>query len=129
MDSNTTFSYEYSAKDNKEVQEIRKRYLPRTESKLDELRRLDRQVQAAGQLPALTLGIVGCLVFGLGLCMAMQVLGGGVVLGVLIGMIGMVGMLFAFPVYRSSFNKKKAEFSPRILELAAELSNEKNVAI
>ena len=42
MDSNITFSYKYSAKDNKEIQEIRKKYLPKTESKLEELKRLER---------------------------------------------------------------------------------------
>ena len=35
--TDTTFSYRYSAKENKEVQEIRRKYLPREESKLEEL--------------------------------------------------------------------------------------------
>lgn len=41
MNQENTFTYKYSAKENKEVQEIRKKYLPQSESKLDELKRLD----------------------------------------------------------------------------------------
>ena len=40
-----TFSYKYSTVENKEIQEIRKRYLPHSESKLDELKRLDAQAR------------------------------------------------------------------------------------
>ena len=38
MNQETTFIYNYSAKENKEVQEIRNKYLPREESKLEELK-------------------------------------------------------------------------------------------
>ena len=36
MNQENTFSYEYSAKENKEIQEIRKKYLPQSESKLED---------------------------------------------------------------------------------------------
>lgn len=125
MEKETTFRYCYSAKENKEVLEIRKKYLPREESKLEELKRLDNTVQQSGMAESLCAGIGGALVFGLGLCFAMQVLGSGVVLtvlGVLLGMIGAGGMLAAYPVYRKVFDKTKAKLAPRILELTAELS-------
>ena len=127
MDSNITFSYKYSAKENKEIQEIRKKYLPKTESKLEELKRLDHQVQIAGQWQSLVVGIVGLLVFGLGMCLGMQVIGNSIVMGVLVGVVGMTIMFLAFPVYRWCFCRKKEKLSPRILELAAELTNQDNV--
>lgn len=46
--SSNTFSYSYSAKENKEVQEIRRRYLPQAETKLEEMKRLDGYVQKSG---------------------------------------------------------------------------------
>ena len=52
----------------------------------------------------------------------MEVIGQMVWLGVILGFAGTVGMLAAFPVYRKIFNKAKSQHSPRILELAAELS-------
>lgn len=124
MENNITFHYKYSAKQNLEVQEIRKKYLPKAESKLEELKRLDQQVQAAGQWQSLAAGIGGCLVFGLGLCLAMQVIGNSIGFGVLLGLAGIVGMLAAFPIYRWKFCKAKATLSPRILELASELTGE-----
>ena len=124
-----TFSYKYSAKENAEVQAIRKKYLPKSESKLEELKRLDETVQASGMVESLCAGIGGALIFGLGLCLAMQVIGSGVftiALGVLLGIIGMAGMIVAYPIYRKVFSKTKARFAPRILELTAELSKTSN---
>ncbi len=123
-----TFSYKYSAKENAEVQAIRKKYLPKSESKLEELKRLDETVQASGMVESLCAGIGGALIFGLGLCLAMQVIGSGLVMmiiGVLIGIVGMAGMLVAYPVYRKVFSATKEKYAPRILELTAELTGEK----
>ena len=118
------FSYTYSAACNQEVLNIRKKYLPRGETKLEELKRLDRLVQNSGVTESLCAGIGGCLVFGLGLCLAMEVIGHMICLGVILGLIGTAGMLAAFPVYRKFFNKAKAQHTPRILELAAQLSGQ-----
>lgn len=117
-----TFHYTYSAKENQEVLNIRKKYLPQEESKLDELKRLDRQVQSSGVTEALCAGIGGCLIFGLGLCLAMEVIGNAVWLGVVLGLIGAVDMMLAYPVYRKAFEKAKNKYAPRILELTAELT-------
>ena len=125
MNQDTTFIYRYSAKENMEVQEIRKKYLPREESKFEELKRLDYTVQNSGMMESLCAGIGGALVFGLGMCLAMQVIGSGLVMmvvGILIGIIGIVGMLIAYPVYRKVFAATKEKYAPRILQLAEELS-------
>jgi hypothetical protein len=116
------FSYTYSAAENQEVLRIRKKYLPKEETKLEELKRLDSLVQNSGVIQGLCAGIGGCLVFGLGLCLAMEVIGHMIWLGVILGLVGTAGMLAAFPIYRKIFNKAKAQHSPRILELAAQLS-------
>ena len=120
-----TFVYNYSAKENAEVQAIRKKYLPREESKLEELKRLDYMVQSSGMVESLSAGIGSALFFGLGMCLAMQVIGEGlilIILGVLIGIAGMIGMLVAYPVYRKVFEKTKEKYLPRIFELTAELT-------
>ena len=126
MNSESIFRYRYSAKQNAEVQAIRNKYLPREESKLEELRRLDYEVSNAGLPQALAVGIVGCLIFGLGMCITMEVLFGGMVLGALIDLCGMAAMIAAYPVYRSCFRKAKTKHQPRILELIAELSHTPN---
>ena len=114
MNNESAFSYTYSAACNQEVLNIRKKYLPKEETKLEELKRLDRKVQNSGVTESLCVGMVGCLIFGLGLCLAMEVIGHIIWLGVMLGFIGAVGF----------FNKAKAQYTPRILELAAELSGQ-----
>jgi len=129
MNQDTTFIYNYSAKENKEVQEIRRKYLPREESKLEELKRLDYTVQNSVMIESLCAGIGGVLIFGLGLCLAMQVIGSGIfaiALGVLLGIVGMVSMIVAYPIYRKVFTNAKTKYAPRILELTAELTSGKN---
>lgn len=126
MNSDSVFRYSYSAKQNEEVQAIRSKYLPKPESKLEELKRLDYQVSNAGLPQSLAVGIIGCLIFGLGMCIAMEILVGGMVLSVLLGACGIAVMIVAYPVYRSCAHRAKAKHQPRILELAAELSGEIN---
>ena len=122
MDHENTFSYTYSAKENQEVLSIRKKYMPQPENKLEELKRLDTLVQHSGVTEGLCAGISGALIFGLGLCLAMEVIGHMVWLGIILGLIGMAGMIAAFPVYRKTYAKVKAKHTPRILQLAADLS-------
>ncbi len=124
MENNAVFHYQYSAKENAEVQEIRKKYMPRQESKLEELKRLDSQVQGAGTIESLVVGIISALVFGIGMCHAMQVLGSGMVVqvvGIVLGLVGIAGMLAAFPLHRKLHADMKAKLAPRILDLAQQL--------
>lgn len=124
MSQENTFQYTYSATENQEVLSIRKKYLPQQESKLEELKRLDNLVQNSGSVESLCVGIGSCLVFGLGMCLSMEVIGHMAWLGMILGLTGMAGMLAAFPVYRKLFNKAKEQYGPRILQLAAELTGE-----
>lgn len=124
MEQDISFTYNYSAKENREAAAIRAKYLPKEESKLDELKRLDRQVQDAGVMESLIVGILSSLVFGVGMCMGMDILAGGMIAGVLVGIVGLAGMLAAYPVFRRLHESARAKRSPRILELAAELTGE-----
>lgn len=119
---NNAFHYTYSAKENQEVLNIRKKYLPQAESKLEELKRLDALVQTAGVMESLCTGIGGCLLFGLGMCLCMEIIGHTVWLGVVLGLAGIAEVLAAFPVYRKCFTKEKAKYAPRILQLTDELT-------
>ena len=122
MEQKEGFSYTYSAPANQEVLNIRRKYLPQEESKLDELKRLDHLVQNSGAVESLCAGVGGCLIFGLGLCFAMQVIGNAMWLGILLGLIGAVGMIFAYPIKQRVYNRTKAEHTSRILELTIELT-------
>lgn len=119
------FVYTYSAKDNAEIEQIRRKYLPQSESKLEELKRLDATVQKSGTVEALSVGIGGMLLTGLGMCLTMQVIASGtaaIVFGVLLSIVGIGGMLIAYPTYRKTQSNKRKALAPRILELASDLA-------
>lgn len=125
MVENQKFSYNYSATANREVEEIRKRYLPKKVDKMEELKHLDRRVQSAGMTESLSVGIIGCLIFGIGMCAGLNVIGGGMVLAVVLGIIGVVLMLPAYPIYRLLSKRAREKYTARILKLADEISGEK----
>ena len=124
MNQENSFYYKYSVEENKEIEEIRKKYLPVVKSKVDELKHLDMKVQNAGVAAALCIGIVGCLIFGTGMCFSMQVLGSGIlamIFGIILGIAGALVMAAAYPVYRKKQQKMKERLAPKILELSNEI--------
>ena len=118
---NNTFSYNYSAVRNKEVESIRRKYMPHEESKLERLKKLDLRVQMAGTIESLCLGIVGALVFGIGMCFFLDVFAGAAWLSALFMIIGTVIMIPAYPIYRRIARKTKTELTPEILRLSEEI--------
>lgn len=120
MDKNT-FTYEYSANKNKEVERIRSKYLPREVSKMELLKSLDFKAQTAGQLESLVIGIIGALIFGLGLCFWLGALVGGWIPGVICSAIGVAVMIPAYPIYLYRSKSVKEELTPEILRLSDEI--------
>ena len=118
---NKPFTYNYSAARNKEVENIRKKYMPKEESKIETLKRLDDRVQTAGMIEGLCLGIIGALVFGIGMCFFLEVFAGAVWLTVLFMIIGTLLMIPAYPIYRIISRKTKAKLTPEILRLSEEI--------
>ena len=118
---NTTFNYTYSAARNKEVESIRNKYMPREESKFERLKKLDLRVQMAGTIESLCFGIVGALVFGIGMCFFLDVFAGVAWLSALFMIIGSLIMIPAYPIYRRIARKTKAELTPEILRLSEEI--------
>ena len=116
-----TFTYQYSAKQNKEVEYIRSKYLPAKTNKLETLKKLDRAAAAAGRWQALTLGVVGCLVFGVGMCFGLSVFGQITWPALPFGLAGVALMAPAYPLYRHISKKTKAALAPQIISLSDEL--------
>ena len=118
---NNTFNYEYSATQNREVEQIRERYLPREQSKMQTLKKLDSKVRRAGMIESLILGVIGCLVFGIGMCFGLDVFAGADWLTVLFCLAGAVIMAPAYPVYNYISKKTREELTPEILILSEEI--------
>ena len=118
---NKSFTYNYSAARNKEVESIRRKYMPQEESKLEKLKRLDYRVQMAGTIESLCFGIIGALVFGIGMCLFLDVFAGAAWLTAILMICGTLLMIPAYPIYRRIARKTRAELTPEILRLSEEI--------
>ncbi len=129
MNDSDKFSYTYSApteEERREIEDIRRAYAPATESedKLTQIRTLNERATRPARIAALTLGIGGILLFGLGMSMtlAWELIAGGIVVAV----IGMIATIVAKPVRRVLLKLGKQKYGAEILRLTDELLGEKN---
>lgn len=118
---NEVFSYTYSAKEQEEVKQIRKKYMPKEADKMEQLRRLDRSVTRKGAAVSIVMGIIGALTLGIGMCCAMVWMGQWFVPGIVIGLVGIILVSLAYPLYTHITQKEREKVAPEILRLTDEL--------
>jgi uncharacterized membrane-anchored protein YitT (DUF2179 family) len=123
---NHSFEYTYSAQQQKEVEDIRKKYLPKEEDKMERLRKLHAIPTQKAQAASLAVGVIGALIMGTGMSLAMTEIGaalGGfaMVIGILVGIVGMVLVALAYPLYNRVLKKQREKIAPEILRLSDEL--------
>ena len=123
---NNTFIYNYSATRNNEVESIRRKYMPHEESKLEKLKKLDYRVKTAGTIESLCLGVIGSLVFGIGMCFFLGVFTADMWLWATLMICGTLIMIPAYPMYKRIASKTKEELTPEILSLSEEIINFQN---
>lgn len=119
--SENTFSYTYSAKENAEIKKIREKYIDKQISEFDKLKALDKKVQMSGQIEGLSIGIIGSLIFGIGMCFGLGVFAKSMILAVIFGCIGFGISLAAWPLYKKIHKKTYDKYVPEILELTKKL--------
>ena len=117
-----TFEYTYSAKQQAEIEQIRRKYLPKEEDKMELLRKLDRDATKPGTIWSIAVGVVGCLIFGFGMSCVMVWADSLMILGIVTGIIGMIVMGIAYPLYMQITKKQREKLAPQILALTEELS-------
>lgn len=101
-----------------EEERLRTEYGPKVETGLDRALRLERKMKRPAYLFAYSYGIVGALILGLGLCLAMGVLASGtwaLVLGVLIGLVGIAMVATNYPLFLLLLKKRKEKYASLIL--------------
>lgn len=124
------FNYTYSAKKQEEIKAIRKKYaVTEEEDKMERLRRLDNSVTQKASAAALVIGIVGALILGLGMSFAMTELGQmfgassgiSMLFGIIVGVLGILLVSAAYPVYNRILKKEREKIAPEIIRLTDEL--------
>lgn len=125
----TSFKYTYSAKEQDEIRRIREKYQDKEEDGISKLRKLDAKASQKATKVSLILGIVGALVLGTGMSLIMTEFGSllgatdvlSLIVGVVIGLIGIIMVALAYPVYNTVLKKEREKIAPEILRLTEEL--------
>jgi uncharacterized membrane protein YuzA (DUF378 family) len=129
MENKGNFSFTYSAEQQKEVEAIRKKYLPKEENKMEQLRKLHAIPTQKAQTAALVVGVIGALIMGTGMSLTMTDLGAilgaysdfSMIIGIVVGLAGMVPVALAYPIYNRVLKKQREKIAPEILRLSDEL--------
>lgn len=109
------------------AESIAKEYAPKDTSKIVRLRKLGRKAKMPATVFAYSFGIGSSLVAGLGMSLAMQVIGSGtamLVLGIVLGLIGFACCGVTYPIYKRLLEKGRRQYVYEIVELAKQITEE-----
>ena len=126
---NNKFEYNYTAPtdmERREIESIRRNYVDCPSDvggQLERLRILDGKVKNFPTAISLVLGVLGILVFGAGMALVLEY--DQVLWGVLLGVLGIIPTALAYPVYKKTYEKRKAKYKEEILSLTEKLLGEK----
>ena len=129
--SDNKFVYNYSAPtedERREIEDIKKQYDGGQVKKdnLTRLRELDKRVKRPPLIVSILLGVVGVLIFGTGLTMALEwVQYVGYAWSVVVMVVGIVPVAAAHPVRKAMVKSNKKKYGDEIIKLSNELLNEK----
>lgn len=119
------FEYKYESptiEEKKEIESIRKQYLPKEscQSKIEQLKELDKKVKNIPTILGLSCGIFGVLLFGLGMSFFLEIVEYWY-LGIPSSILGTIVMLLSYPVYNSVHSKLRNKYGQKIIELSDEI--------
>lgn len=109
------------------VQKIRTQYTEKEHTELDALMELDCKVKRPANVFAYIFGCVGAIVMGSGMSLVMTDIGemigltNALIPGIVIGVIGMIPVILAYPTYNRVLKKERERIAPEILRLSDEL--------
>ena len=133
MKTHNDFEFKYIAPTNeerKEIENIKNSYINQnsfTDSKLNQLRKLDSRVKNTPVIISLAMGVIGILFFGLGMSMVLE---WNIALwGVIISAVGVIPMILAYPIFKLTTKKLRKKYSAKIIKLSNELLNDENEKI
>lgn len=127
MNNEQNFDFTYNAPEQQEVLQIRNKYLPKEESKLDALRALDAKVKRPANLFAYVFGAFSAIVMGAGMSLVMTDIGAvlglqnTMVIGICTGVLGLAMALLTYPIYKAILKRRKNKYGAKILQLSEEL--------
>lgn len=101
---------------------IRRRYMEKGTTKLDQLQALDAKVKTPALVVASMLGVIGCLVMGTGMSNIM--VWDNMTVGLALGIPGLVVLALIWPIYKTILKSRKRKYAPQIMELSGKIIDE-----
>lgn len=115
------------------ITKVRDSYIPQEHTKLDELKELDKKVKLPATVLAYVLGSVAALILGVGMCLAMKVIGTALLsstalmtVGVIVGCVGIALCIANYYIFKVMLNSRKKKYGEQIIALSNELLNQEN---
>lgn len=103
---------------NFDEERLREEYTPKEKKPINKALALDRKAKTPAYVFAYTFGVLGALILGVGMCLAMHVIGTGNVwfaLGIVIGIIGIIMVSTNYPIFAKILQSRKEKYSTAIL--------------
>ena len=118
-EQNQKYSYTYNSAESNEVEKIVNKYREKTpsESAAEKIKKLDGAVEKKASGAAVVVGVIGALLLGVGMCLTM-VWHALFAVGIVVGVIGIIIVVCAYPVYKKSAAKQRGKIAAQILELS-----------
>ncbi|MCM1375192.1 MAG: hypothetical protein NC305_05035 [Lachnospiraceae bacterium] len=104
---------------------IRRQYMERGVSKIDQLRALHDKVKAPGTIVSFIVGIFGTLIMGAG--MANVMVWSNMENGLFLSIPGLAMLLLAYPLYSGITGKRKRKYAQQIMALSDEIMGGKEL--
>lgn len=116
-----------SDKEREFAQKIKDSYTEKPKTKIEELKSLDKQAKQPAIIFAYVYGVIGALILGVGMCLAMKVIGASISalmpIGIIIGVLGIIMVSTTNLLYGKILKRRKAKFSSEIIARSEELLN------
>ena len=109
------------------VQKIKSNYTEQPISKVDELRSLNQKVTRPAKVFSYTFGTISSLILGTGMSFALGAIGTTLTfsmpLGIGVGVVGLIGTLITYPIYKKIMKSRKNKYREEVLKLSDEILN------
>ncbi len=109
------------------AESIANEYSVKETSKVVALKKLDRKAKRSSDIFGYTFGIVSALVLGTGMCFVLGEIGNAdavsMLLGIAIGILGIIGMVVNYPIFKKIREKSMNKYANDIIILAKEISD------
>lgn len=126
--SKDNFNYSYTAltqQEKKEIEAIKTKYETHESStEVLELKKLDNKVKHTPKIIALTIGILGTLIFGTGFSMILE--WNLMTFGTIVAILGIICVIIAYPIYNKVRSKLKKKYGKKIIELSEQILIQSN---